>query len=141
MQTDTVSIAQFVADHGITISSERTSLNHSMPDSRNMDHWKVTLRMGRKRMTLTFSMGYGHGGHSPEVEDVLDCLASDASSAGMGFNEFCDEFGYDSDSRSAERTYKALEHQDKRLRNFLGMDLYAALLETPPGLVHPLTQL
>lgn len=131
MATDTVTIEQFINDNGITLTAVKTDRNPNMADSRDMDHWKVTLKRGRARMTLVFSMGYGHKGASPEARDVLDCLASDASGIdnSRGFEDWCANYGYDTDSRKAEKTYNAIRHQASRLETFLGdSDLYQQLL-------------
>ena len=40
---------------------------------------------------------------------ALYCLLSDAHSAFENFSGFCSSFGYDEDSRTAERIYKACE--------------------------------
>lgn len=127
MQTDTVSIAQFVLAHGITMTSEWADSNPNMP-SREMDHWKVTVRAGRKQMTTYFSQGFGHNGKEPNVYDVLDCLASDASGADESFEGFCSNFGYDTDSRKAEKIYKACKHSGERLKKFLGDDAFQTLV-------------
>jgi hypothetical protein len=44
----------------------------------------------------------------PTLDDVLDCLVSDAGSVrhGQDFAEWCSEFGYDVDSRKAYKSYK-----------------------------------
>jgi len=134
MDTDTVTIAQFIKDNHIHMTVERTDSNPSMVDSANMDHWKCVLirRAGSRayRMTVYFSMGYGHNGKAPKVADVLDCLASDAASVeGSYFEEWCADLGYDTDSRKAEKTYKTCEHQAKRLKNWLDNDdIYQQLL-------------
>jgi hypothetical protein len=143
MATDTVTIGQFVADNGIALKAARTDRNPNM--GADMDHWKVTLTRpeenvivdgalsmtGRKlRMTVTFSKGRGHNGAEPTANEVLDCLASDAAgveSAGS-FEDWCSEYGYDTDSRKAHKTFKACEHEATRLKNFLGDDLYDQLL-------------
>ncbi len=82
------------------------------------------------RMTLHFSKGVGHHGQAPEVTEVLDCLASDAAGIenSQDFEGFCSEYGYDTDSRKAEKTYKACVHQTERLKRFLGDDLYDQLV-------------
>lgn len=129
METDTVTIDQFIKDNNISLDVIRHHENPSMPESRDMDHWKVTLKRGRKRMTLYFSKGYGHHGEQPETDEVLDCLASDAAgieNAGS-LEDWCGEYGYDADSRTAERIYKTCQHQAGRLRRFLG-DEYETLL-------------
>ncbi len=132
MQTDTVSIEQFVKDNRISMIAEWVDRNPNM-DARDMDHWKVQFTRrseGRAvRMTTYFSMGYGHNGKEPNVADVLDCLASDSSSADQSdFESWCGDLGYDQDSRKAEKTYKACQHAAQRLKNFLGADLYEQLL-------------
>lgn len=129
MPTDTVSIAQFVKDYRISMTADRVDSNPNMPESDNMDHWKVVLRRPGHTLTTYFSMGYGHKGAEPKAADVLDCLASDASSIenANGFEDWAADFGYDTDSRKAEKTYKACEHIAKRLRNFLG-EAYDTLL-------------
>jgi hypothetical protein len=49
-------------------------------------------------------------------------LLSDASAGEQSFEEFCLEFGYDPDSRKAERIHKACEKTARELRRLLGDD-------------------
>jgi hypothetical protein len=83
-------------------------------------------------MTLVYSMGRGHDGKPPAVESVLDTLALDANGVGNAngdFAEWCAEYGYDTDSRQAEHTFKVCQRQAKKLRAFLGSaHAYATLL-------------
>ena len=145
MVTDTVSIDQFIEDNRIVSGSYRTDENPNMPDSRDMDHWKVTLKRGftvtleskvphgamtrtyTKSLTVFFSKGYGHKGAEPTTAEVLSCLADD-STVSDDFEDWCSDLGYDADSRKAEKTWKACQHIRKRLLNFLGGDLYTQLL-------------
>ena len=81
--TDTVKIEDFITANRITMTAERVDCNPHM-DSRDMDHWKVEFRRvpGGKtvaRLATYYSMGFGHNGKAPKAENVLDCLASDAS--------------------------------------------------------------
>lgn len=137
--TDTIALADFTRVHRISMTAERVGANPNMTDSRDMDHWKVVFtRRGTARdigaatparMTTYFSMGYGHNGAEPRAEDVLDCLASDASSVDQEvFEEWARNMGYDEDSRKAEKVYRACEHGAKRLKKFLGEELYETLL-------------
>jgi len=130
MVIDTMTVAEFVKTYRIRMTTTRAESNPKMPDSSSMDHWKCILRRPSHTMTVFFSMGYGHNGKAPKVADVLDCLASDAASIDntRGFEDWCADFGYDSDSRKAEKTFKACEHQASRLRNFLEPSLYKELL-------------
>ena len=124
------SIQQFTRALHITATSEMVDRNPNMPDSERMDHYRVVLRRGRKQLTVYFSMGVAIS-REPSAEDVLDCLASDASSVdnAASFEDWAGELGYDTDSRKAERIYKVCERQAMRLRNFLGdQENYETLL-------------
>jgi hypothetical protein len=92
-------------------------------------HWKCRLRRGDKRFTVYFSMGPAHS-REPEVADVLDCLASDASGIenAKTFEDWAGEYGYDTDSRRAERTYRICVKQAEKLKQFLGDDLFDQLV-------------
>lgn len=127
MQTMT----QFIAKYSIRMDAERTDTNPDMDDSTQMDHWLCTMRSRKHSMRVHFSMGYGHNGKAPTAADVLDSLASDSASIenARDFADWASDFGYDADSRKAERTYRACERLARRLRRFLGSDdSYQALL-------------
>jgi len=132
-------LAQFINDVGITLETVRIN---GRPDitgddwSNDARHWRVTLirlrtsaLASRKRLSLYFSQGSAHT-VPPTVTDVLSCLADDASSVenAGGFDEWCSELGYDTDSRKAERTFKATQSQARKLEKFLGEELYDRLV-------------
>lgn len=54
-------------------------------------------------------------------------LLVDYDSADYDFDEFCAEFGYDNDSRRAERIHNAVKEQARQMRRLLGDDLQAFL--------------
>jgi hypothetical protein len=138
MAIDTMTIAQFIAENRISMTATHTDRNPSMEDSNNMDHWKCVLSRsfwehGKRKitvkMTVTFSMGYGHRGAEPDAARVLSCLASVSSIVDdHSFDDWCAELGYDTDSRKALKIFKACHHMAKRLQNFLGVDLYGQIL-------------
>lgn len=80
--------------------------------------WTVTLKNGRKRMTTAFFTGEALG--EPSTFDVLWCLVSDASGVCDGFEWFCDCYGYDRDSRRAERIFNQCKTYKRKLEKFLG---------------------
>jgi hypothetical protein len=128
-------LPEFVNAQRIMMTAEPTDSNPSMePDRNPMDHWKCKLtrtdKDGRRSLTIIFSMGMGHSGKQPHVNDVLDCLASDASSYdnAQGFEDWAADFGLDPDSRKAERTYKAVQVSAAKLKRFLGDEAYETLL-------------
>ena len=68
-------------------------------------------------------MGPAHK-NPPTLADVLSCLVSDAQSGDMEFNDFVDEFGYDTDSISemarVKRIHKLCQKNGKGLKRVLG---------------------
>ena len=125
-------INQFVNRHSIRGSSEwldeRTDkLMSDMPSGSS--HWRVTLKHKRHQLTTQYSMGPAHSSE-PDIRSVLSNLAMDASGFenASSFDDWCAEYGYDTDSRSAKRVFKAVERQSKQLRRFLGDSLYEDLL-------------
>lgn len=123
-------VQDFIDANKIKMTVERTDSNPHMDDSRNMDHWKCVMRRPAARLTVYYSRGYGHKGAAPDPGDVLDCLASDAAGIdnARGFEDWCADYGYDSDSRRAEKIYKACERQARKLENFLGSDALHTLM-------------
>lgn len=128
--TERITLDAFIKANAIRMTAERTDSNPSMSDSKDMDHWKVVLHAGRSRVTTYFSVGYGHNGKAPEAPDVLSCLADDAAGVtnAQSFEDWCSEYGYESDSRKAERIYKACEHSAAKLHKLLGDSAYETLL-------------
>lgn len=127
-------IRQFVHAHKIRADVAWTDSNPNWTgDKRWHDmarHFRITLKCRRRSMVVPFSQGPAIE-KEPTVEDVLDCLASDASTLeGNGFEEWCRDLGYDTDSRSAEKAYRVIQRQAKALKHLLGNDqgTYDALI-------------
>jgi hypothetical protein len=124
MSIDTLTrltVRDFATRLGVTMTVRQTDRNPNMDDYR-MDHWRCYLRCDSRRMSIVFSMGVGHRGKQPHVTDVLDCLASDAAGIvnSPRFEDWCGDYGYDSDSRKALRTFKTCERAAASLRRLLG---------------------
>lgn len=123
-------LGQFIREHGLTMIAEPTNGNPYMENGADMDHWRCVIRAGRRKLTIPFSMGKGHNGKAPDLPNVLDCLASD--SAGIetagSFEDWASEYGYDTDSRKAERTFRACQRQADKLKRFLTEGAYQELL-------------
>lgn len=101
-------------------------------------HWGVVLRWridrfhadsGVRSHALEYSMGSAHVG-GPQLDDILQCLHTDASCASDcgSFESWADDFGYDSDSRKAESIYKACLKTDSDLSELFGAEVYQAFL-------------
>lgn len=130
----TTTMRQFIDQHNITIENEWADSNPNMSDekwARTATHWKCTLKMGRKRLTTYFSQGSAHT-DEPTAADILNSLASDASGYedARSFEDWCSEYGYDTDSRKAENIYRTIGKQAKQLKQFLGDDYDTLLYKT-----------
>jgi hypothetical protein len=124
------SLRSFIKDTHIRMSSEYADANPNMQNETEMNHYKVVLKSKGKQLTTFFSMGLGLT-REPETENVLDCLASDASGYenAQSFEDWCSEYGYDTDSRKAEKTFNIIAKQAKQLERFLGSrETYEKLL-------------
>jgi len=55
----------------------------------------------------------------PTAEDIWSSLLMDLDDS-IGFNDFCDEFGYDNDSRKAENIWRATVDQARSVKRLLG---------------------
>lgn len=115
----------------VTIKTTGPRREHD-DDGWHHDAWKVTLTRKGKTLATPYRMGTGHGGEAPTRETVLDSLCSDASSVvnALDFEDWASDFGYDSDSRKAEKVYRECVKQTEKLRKFLGDDFDAYVFET-----------
>jgi len=55
--------------------------------------------------------------YKPCEADVLYCLLSDTDAGMCTFSEFCNEFGYDSDSIKAFKTYQACQESTDKIKS------------------------
>jgi len=97
----------------------------------NYHNHKVNVTHGKK----SFSFDFWGSINKPEIandqENVFSfyCALSDGISAKESFSNFCSEFGYDEDSRTAERIYKACEKSLNKLERVFSCDLYDLINE------------
>jgi hypothetical protein len=71
------------------------------------------------------SMGRG------DLKDAFNSFLSDATYGTMAFEEFCSELGYDEDSRTAEKVWKATQksYEQAKELGFSDDELYTAVNE------------
>lgn len=92
---------------------------------RNYNNHRITVSKDGKRC----SFEYWGSIANPEITNEIDafyavcCLASDAVAGLMDFEEFCNEFGYDTDSRKAKKSWKACKRAAAKVQRCFG-DVY-----------------
>jgi len=66
-----------------------------------------------------------------KIEDVLECLVSDTQTVldSPTFEEWANEFGYDTDSRKALKTFEVIREQGNKFLAFCGREYFNDLLE------------
>ena len=118
----------------ITINSECLGNKVSQwsdKDNQNYHNHSVKVTHNKK----SFSFDFWGSIMNPEIANDQEnifafyCALSDALSAKDSLEGFCSEFGYDSDSRTAERTYKACEKTLKKVERVFDCDLYDLINE------------
>jgi hypothetical protein len=121
----------FATEHQIEMSVKRVA---ARPDddgsdwARDARHYKITLVTSIGEVETYYSQGSGIK-VEPTIGTVLRCLRSDAGAYNLSFEEWCDEYGYDNDSRRAERTYNACRDTAADLENLLGPGGFDELME------------
>ena len=97
---------EFAQKHNVKLSVINMEYRRYFHDDKDR-RYVFTLRLfaGRKQYTFTFGQSLMKQSEEPTMYDVLACLQKyDVGS----FEDFCHEFGYNEDSKYAERTYKAV---------------------------------
>ena len=81
--------------------------------------FKLQLLRGKKSYTFEFGQSIAKGNEEPTLYDVLTCLQKyDVGT----FKNFCDDFGYDNDSRTAEKTYKSVVKEFKAMERLFNSE-------------------
>lgn len=117
------------------------------------DAWELVLHNGKTSHRFDYFTGLGHRVNSvpkpagiragtlayeqwersavaqtPGVAGIIHSLIMDDVS-GMSFSEWCDEFGYDSDSRKVLALYDECEKNTKKTREIFSREIMAQLRE------------
>ena len=132
MDTQTITLDQFITEQQLVMSVRPIKRNPYMQEQMPRN-FKCTIEFeGRgydEPLTVYFSQGSAYE-KPPTLAEVLDCLASDASGVDntQSFEDWASEYGYDTDSRKAEKTYNICVQQAQELKALLGQDAYDQLL-------------
>ena len=88
---------------------------------RNAHPYRVVLRYKRRQMSLDWFQGQALT-RDPDSATVLSALISDSYAMDCSFDDWCSEYGYDTNSRRAERIFKQCQKQGEKLERLLGDD-------------------
>lgn len=104
---DTVKLAEKLAtEFGISLTVISYEYGkHFAHDTESRYIFKCKLSCNKKSYTFKFGQSISDGCNPPKLYNVLTCLQKYEVGT---FENFCGEFGYNTDSRAAEKTYKAV---------------------------------
>ena len=97
---------QFAKKHNVKLTTLSEEFRKYFPDDKHSRSvFKMKLTRDRRSYTFTFGQSISNSGIEPTMYDVLSCLTKYDPE---DFESFCDSYGYDNDSRKAEKIYKAV---------------------------------
>ena len=70
--------------------------------------FNCTLTRKRQKFTLDFGQSIAAEDTPPTMYDILTCLTKHNPET---FEDFCNEYGYNTDSINAQKTYKAVKRE------------------------------
>lgn len=108
----------FAKKHNIKLDILECTYGKYFPDDEQCRYiFKCRLRRNGKSYTFNFGQSINEGANEPDMYYVLSCLTKNDPE---GFEWFCSNYGYDTDSRSAEKTYKAVCKEWKAVERLFG---------------------
>jgi hypothetical protein len=127
--TDTKPLKELCAELGITASVRELDGDLiTFPDWAKQG-WSIVLKYNKKRAQFRF---YGGGKSStPTASDLVWAVVIDSEALNESFKDWCDNFGYTTDSVKARATYKACQRNGQRLTDLIGnADVFSQLVES-----------
>lgn len=109
----------FATKHNVKLSfiGEPEFKRHFADDTEARYVFKCKLTRNGKSYTFNFGQSINSGAEEPTLYDILACIQKyDVGS----FEDFYGEFGYNEDSRKAEKTYKAVCKEFKAVERLFG---------------------
>jgi hypothetical protein len=111
--------------HDLTVSYKLVDVVNGFPfvekDKSPRYHYKITVKRDSSRRMFDYYSSindYQNGKKELEENDLkfaLECILSDAIAGLDTFSNFCSEFGYDENSRNAEKVWKACKRSSAKL--------------------------
>ena len=130
-EDNAVTIHEFIEKHNVRFTSicpADSNPNNETP-IKGQHHWHLTISVGNRPndIELFFSNSVANGTAAPAIEEVLDGLVIDAGAGDLTFEEFCSELGYDTDSRRAEKTWRACRKVGRQTYKAFGSELFRVI--------------
>jgi|APGre2960657404_1045060.scaffolds.fasta_scaffold184490_2 hypothetical protein len=94
------------------------------------DEHRCTFSRGGRSLRFSFwnSLNDARTGTPADLQSVVNCVAMDGNCP-QTFEDFCAEYGYDEDSRKAERTFRTCADFARRINAFFTAEELEKLAE------------
>jgi len=112
--------ADFLSKHGITFAAKLSNTKKPSWKDATVNHFIVTFKKAGKRMSFDFFdsvNNFQKGVVELLPYDALTCCSSELYCPDT-FEEYCSEYGESEDSRTAEKTFRALKKMSNKLQKF-----------------------
>jgi hypothetical protein len=109
----------FAKKHNVKLSFPKDPVYKKHFCNDKEERWVFRCKLSRNGKSYTFDFGQSinSGAQYPELYDILSCLQKyDVGT----FDNFCSEFGYDNDSISSLKIYKAVCKEWKAVERLFG---------------------
>jgi hypothetical protein len=118
--------ADLLTKHGIVFSFKlsNTKVLSWKDNSSPVNHFIATFKRGKDKCSFDFfdsQNNYVKGVKTLDAYSVLTCCSSEINCPET-FEDFCSEFGYEEDSRKAEKTFRALKKFSDKLNKFFNTE-------------------
>ena len=108
----------FAKKHGIKLFIlDENFRKYFADDKEARSVFKCKLVRNKKSFTFDFGQSIANSGCTPTMYDVLTCLTKYDP---YSFEDFCGDYGYDEDSRKAEKIYRAVVKEYKAVQRLFG---------------------
>lgn len=109
------------------IRTDYTEEDYKDEWKKTSNKYKARITYNKKSMTIIYYTGSGWK-KDPELEDILGSILQDTTYLDYGFEDFANAMGYDSDSRTAEKIYKDIQKQAKKINRIFSKEEQEELL-------------
>lgn len=86
----------------------------------NKQNWRVTLHNDSEGQMMECDYFGGSAVEDISCEDVVDSLLLDARATDLDFEDWCGEFGCDTDSRKAYAIWESCKENGEQIKMLLG---------------------
>lgn len=133
VKEDKMTAQQFIETWNIHARSEQVDANLNNPEWKDANHYRVVLSYRTsgsvKQFTTYFSKGYAHK-TAPTAAETIEALSMDQHGVedGTDFGGWAMEYGYEEDSRKAEKLYRTIVKQGQDIENWLPANAWKQFL-------------